>query len=108
VRVGGQSRGAATPLAPLSSSGSATASTAIMINACDDKAGMVASIESVAYELGAVLGVAIMGSVLSFANAPSLCRVRACAVGWRNRIFWTKKYLILWARVELSRFAKTV
>jgi hypothetical protein len=33
---------------------------------------MAASIESVAYELGAVLGVAIMGSVLSFAYAATL------------------------------------
>jgi DHA2 family multidrug resistance protein-like MFS transporter len=36
-----------------------------MINA-PDRPGMAASIESVTYELGAVLGVAIMGSVLSF------------------------------------------
>jgi DHA2 family multidrug resistance protein-like MFS transporter len=33
---------------------------------------MTASIESVAYELGAVLGVAFMGSVLSFAYAATL------------------------------------
>jgi len=52
--------------------GSATASTAIMINAPEDKAGMAASIESVAFELGGVLGIAIMGSVLSFVYATTL------------------------------------
>jgi len=48
------------------------ASTAIMINAPEDKAGMAAAIESVAYELGGVLGVAILGSVLSFTYTKAL------------------------------------
>jgi DHA2 family multidrug resistance protein-like MFS transporter len=52
--------------------GSAIASTAIMINAPEDKAGMAASIESVAYELGGVLGVTILGSILSFTYTKAL------------------------------------
>jgi DHA2 family multidrug resistance protein-like MFS transporter len=52
--------------------GSAMASTAIMINAPEDKAGMAASIESVAYELGGVLGVTILGSILSFTYTKAL------------------------------------
>jgi DHA2 family multidrug resistance protein-like MFS transporter len=52
--------------------GSAMASTAIMINAPEDKAGMAASIESVAYELGGVLGVATLGSILSFTYTKAL------------------------------------
>lgn len=41
------------------------ASTAIMISAPEDRAGMAGSIESVAYELGGTLGVAILGSLLA-------------------------------------------
>jgi MFS transporter, DHA2 family, multidrug resistance protein len=52
--------------------GSAMASTAIMINAPEDKAGMAAAIESVAYELGGVLGVTILGSILSFTYTKAL------------------------------------
>ena len=52
--------------------GSAMASTAIMINAPEDKAGMAAAIESVAYELGGVLGIAILGSILSFTYTKAL------------------------------------
>jgi len=52
--------------------GSAMASTAIMINAPEDKAGMAAAIESVAYELGGVLGIAILGSILSFSYTKAL------------------------------------
>jgi DHA2 family multidrug resistance protein-like MFS transporter len=52
--------------------GSAMASTAIMINASEDKAGMAAAIESVAYELGGVIGVAILGSILSFTYTRAL------------------------------------
>jgi len=48
------------------------ASTAIMINAPENKAGMAAAIESVAYELGGVLGVAILGSILSFTYTKTL------------------------------------
>jgi DHA2 family multidrug resistance protein-like MFS transporter len=48
------------------------ASTAIMISAPEDKAGMAASIESVAYELGGVLGIAILGSILSFTYTNAL------------------------------------
>jgi len=52
--------------------GSAMASTAIMINAPEDKAGMAGAIESVAYELGGVFGVAILGSILAFTHAKAL------------------------------------
>lgn len=43
----------------------AVASAAIMINAPDDKAGMAGSIESISYELGGTLGVAVMGSIMA-------------------------------------------
>lgn len=43
----------------------AVASTAIMISAPEDRAGMAGSIESVSYELGGTLGVAVMGSVMA-------------------------------------------
>ena len=41
------------------------ASTAIMINAPENRAGMAGSVESVAYELGGTLGVAILGSLVA-------------------------------------------
>ncbi|PRD40545.1 MFS transporter [Phyllobacterium phragmitis] len=41
------------------------ASSAILLNAPADKAGMVASIEEVSYELGGAFGIAILGSLLS-------------------------------------------
>lgn len=50
----------------------AAASSAIMGNAPPERAGMAASVEEVSYELGTVLGVAIMGSLLSFIYASSL------------------------------------
>ena len=42
----------------------AVASTAIMISAPEEQAGMAGSIESISYELGGTIGVAILGSVL--------------------------------------------
>ncbi|AFH93935.1 TPA: MFS transporter [Providencia stuartii] len=42
-----------------------TASTTVMLNAPDKKAGMAASIEEVAYEIGSVLGVTFMGGLMS-------------------------------------------
>lgn len=42
-----------------------TASTTVMLNAPDSKAGMAASIEEVAYDLGSVLGVTFMGGLMS-------------------------------------------
>ncbi|MCW2256984.1 DHA2 family multidrug resistance protein-like MFS transporter [Providencia alcalifaciens] len=42
-----------------------TASTTVMLNVSDDKAGMAASIESVAYEMGNVLGVTFMGGLMT-------------------------------------------
>jgi len=47
-------------------SGMATGSSAIMLNAPENKAGMAASIETVSYELGGALGVAIIGSIMTF------------------------------------------
>lgn len=41
------------------------ASTTIMLNAPDEKSGMAASIEDVAYELGSVLGVTILGGMMT-------------------------------------------
>lgn len=41
------------------------ASTAVMLSAPEEKAGMAGSIESVAYELGSTIGVAVMGSVVA-------------------------------------------
>lgn len=41
------------------------ASTAIMLNAPDEKAGMVAAIEDVSWELGGVLGVTLLGGVMT-------------------------------------------
>jgi DHA2 family multidrug resistance protein-like MFS transporter len=49
-----------------------TSSTAIMVNAPEEKAGMAGSIEAVSYELGGVLGVAIMGSVATYVYASNL------------------------------------
>lgn len=43
------------------------ASTAIMISAPEERAGMAGSIESISYELGGTLGVAVMGSVMASA-----------------------------------------
>ncbi|MET3792049.1 MFS transporter [Aquamicrobium terrae] len=48
------------------------ASTAIMISAPEDRAGMAGSVESVAYELGGTLGVAILGSLLAAIYSLSL------------------------------------
>lgn len=41
------------------------ASSAIMVNAPEERAGMAASIEEVSYELGGALGVAVMGTIMS-------------------------------------------
>lgn len=43
-----------------------TASSAIMNNAPVERAGMAASVEEVSYELGGAIGVAVLGSALSF------------------------------------------
>lgn len=48
------------------------ASSAIMFNAPEEKAGMAASIEEVSYELGGSLGVALMGSLMGAVYATSL------------------------------------
>lgn len=42
-----------------------TASTSIMLSVDDKQAGMAASIEDIAYELGSVIGVTFMGSLMS-------------------------------------------
>lgn len=48
------------------------ASSAIMFSAPEDKAGMAASIEEVSYELGGLLGVALLGGLMTAAYAASL------------------------------------
>jgi DHA2 family multidrug resistance protein-like MFS transporter len=48
------------------------ASSAMLLNASADRAGMVASIQEVSYELGGVLGIAILGSLLSGIYSASL------------------------------------
>lgn len=47
------------------------ASTAIMVNAPAEKAGLAASIEEISYEFGSMLGVALLGTILSFAYTRS-------------------------------------
>lgn len=42
-----------------------TASTTVMLSASEEKAGMAASLEEVAYEIGSVLGVTFMGGLMS-------------------------------------------
>ena len=49
-----------------------TASSAVMLNVAPQQAGMAASIEEVAYELGAVLGVTILGTIMSAVYGASL------------------------------------
>lgn len=49
----------------------AVGSTAIMINAPEEKAGMAGALEGISYELGGTLGVAIMGSVIASIYARS-------------------------------------
>ncbi|MDO4724835.1 MAG: MFS transporter [Comamonadaceae bacterium] len=48
------------------------ASSAVMLGAPEDKAGMAASIEEVSYELGGLLGVALLGSLMTAVYAASL------------------------------------
>ena len=48
------------------------ASSTILLNAPPERAGMAASIEEVSYELGAAIGVALLGSILSAVYAVSL------------------------------------
>lgn len=48
------------------------ASTAIMLNAPEEKSGMAASIEDVSYELGGVLGITLLGGVMTAVYSHSL------------------------------------
>lgn len=48
------------------------ASTAIMLNAPEEKSGMAASIEDVSYELGGVLGVTLLGGLMTAVYSHSL------------------------------------
>lgn len=56
------------------------ASNAIMNNAPPEHAGMAASIEEVSYELGGVLGIALLGSVLSWSYTAALAIPHGLAV----------------------------
>lgn len=60
-------------------------STAIMISAPEDRAGMAGSIESISYELGGTLGVAVMGSLVASVYAVGFvppAGVELPAVAW--------------------------
>jgi DHA2 family multidrug resistance protein-like MFS transporter len=48
------------------------ASTAIMLNAPEEKSGMAASIEDVSYELGGVLGITLLGGLMTAVYSHSL------------------------------------
>jgi DHA2 family multidrug resistance protein-like MFS transporter len=48
------------------------ASTAIMLNAPEEKSGMAASIEDVSYELGGVLGITLLGGLMTAVYSNSL------------------------------------
>lgn len=48
------------------------ASTAIMLNAPEEKSGMAASIETVSYELGGVLGITLLGGLMTAMYSHSL------------------------------------
>lgn len=48
------------------------ASTSIMLNAPEDKAGMVAAIEDVSWEMGGVLGVTLLGGLMTAVYSRSL------------------------------------
>jgi DHA2 family multidrug resistance protein-like MFS transporter len=52
--------------------GMAVASTAIMISAPEDKAGMAAAIDSVSYEIGGAIGIAIMGGIITFVYSSTI------------------------------------
>ncbi|MTD99122.1 MFS transporter [Paracoccus sp. YIM 132242] len=54
------------------------ASSAIMLNAPTDRAGMAASVEEVSYELGGALGIAMLGSLMAGIYSANL----AAAGGW--------------------------
>ncbi|MDQ7990479.1 MAG: MFS transporter [Candidatus Dactylopiibacterium sp.] len=61
------------------------ASSAIMLNAPAERAGMAASIEEVSYELGGAIGVALLGSVLSTIYARTLALPAGLALPERVR-----------------------
>ncbi|MBF3094572.1 MFS transporter, partial [Pseudomonas aeruginosa] len=48
------------------------ASTAVMLNVDEQSSGMAAAIEDVSYELGGVIGVTLLGSLMSFVYGMSL------------------------------------
>ncbi|WP_337262356.1 MULTISPECIES: MFS transporter [unclassified Serratia (in: enterobacteria)] len=57
------------------------ASTAIMLNAPEEKAGMVASIEDVSWELGGVLGITLLGGLMTAVYSHSLALPDSLPVG---------------------------
>lgn len=57
------------------------ASTAIMLNAPEEKAGMVASIEDVSWELGGVLGITLLGGLMTAVYSHSLALPDSLQVG---------------------------
>ncbi|VEB97957.1 Methyl viologen resistance protein SmvA [Cedecea lapagei] len=57
------------------------ASTSIMLNAPEEKAGMVAAIEDVSWEMGGVLGVTLLGGLMTAVYSASLVLPEGLAVG---------------------------
>lgn len=58
-----------------------SASTAIMLSAPEEKSGMAASIEDVSYELGGVLGITLLGGLMTAVYSHSLALPADLAVG---------------------------
>ncbi|MEI9273820.1 MFS transporter, partial [Pseudomonas aeruginosa] len=59
-------------LAVASGGAMTAASTAVMLNVDEQSSGMAAAIEDVSYELGGVIGVTLLGSLMSFVYGMSL------------------------------------
>lgn len=57
------------------------ASSAIMLSAPEERAGMAASVEEVSYELGGALGIALLGSLMSFLYTRAMVLPEGMAIG---------------------------
>jgi DHA2 family multidrug resistance protein-like MFS transporter len=61
------------------------ASSAIMLSAPEDRAGMAASVEEVSYELGGALGIALLGSLMSILYTRAMVLPDGIAIASRAR-----------------------
>lgn len=61
------------------------ASSAIMLSAPEDRAGMAASVEEVSYELGGALGIALLGSLMSLLYTRAMVLPEGIAIGPQAR-----------------------